>query len=162
MFYSTRNAGFCTNASLRLREQKKMWQSLKRIRLNPEPLFPDDADPSRPPPPDEALLDPAEQKMLGALTGPETSFAATQSRAAGRLRAVGATLGQRVDLFADNVHKLEQRVATAGREADRVLGLAAVRLREREERERGAAGTRELPVMEVIRSLGRILPEGDG
>ena len=43
-----------------------------------------------------------------------------------------------------------------------MLGLGAVRLREREERERTAAGTREVPVMEVIRSLGRILPEGDG
>ncbi|MBE3042823.1 hypothetical protein IMZ48_09675 [Candidatus Bathyarchaeota archaeon] len=147
---------------LRLREQKKMWQSLKRIRLNPEPLFPDDADPSRPPPPDEALLDPAEQKILGTLTGQDTSFAALQSRTADRLRAVGATLGQRVDVFADNVHKLERRVATAGREAERVLGLGAVRLREREGRERSAAGTKDVPVMEIIRSLGRLLPEGDG
>lgn len=139
-----------------------MWQSLKRTRLNPEPLFPDDADPSQPPPPDQAHLDPAEQKMLGALTGPDTSFAALQARTAGRLKAVEATLAQRVDAFADNVHKLEQRVATAGREADRILGLGAVRLREREERERAAAGTRDVPVMEVLRSLGRIVREEDG
>lgn len=149
-------------SSLRLREQKKTWQSLKRVRLNTEPLFPDDADPSRPPLPNEALLDPAEQKVLSSLTGPDTSFAALHTRTVQRLKEVDATLVQRVDIFADNVHKLEQRVATAGREADRVLGLGAVRLRERDERERTAAGTRELPVMEVLRSLGRILPEGDG
>lgn len=151
-----------TNARSRLREQKKMWQSLKRTRLNPEPLFPDDADMSRPPPPNEAHLDPAEQKILGTLTGAETSFAALQARTAGRLKAVEATLARRVDTFADNVHKLEQRVATAGREADRILGLGAVRLREREERERAAAGTRDVPVMEVLRSLGRIVREEDG
>ena len=147
---------------LRLREQKKVWQSLKRIRLTPEPLFPDDTGSSQPPLPDEALLDPAEQKILSTLTGQDTSFVMIHARTASRLKAVGATLGQRVDVFADNVHKLEQRVATAGREADRVLEIGAVRLREREEREKTAAGTRELPVMEVIRSLGRILPEGDG
>ena len=100
--------------------------------------------------------------MLSSLTGPDTSFAALHTRTVQRLKEVDATLVQRVDIFADNVHKLEQRVATAGREADRVLGLGAVRLRERDERERAAAGTRELPVMEVLRSLGRILPEGDG
>ena len=139
-----------------------MWQSLKRIRLNPEPLFSDEADPSHPPLPNEALLDPAERKILSSLTAQDTSFVAVHSRTANRLKTIEATLGQRVDVFADNVHKLEQRVATAGKEADRVLGLGAVRLREREERERTAAGTRELPVMEVMRSLGRILPEGDG
>lgn len=99
---------------------------------------------------------------MSSLRGPDTSFAAIHARTASRLKAVQATLPQRVDIFADNVHKLEQRVATAGREADRVLGLGAVRLRERESRERSAAGTREVPVMEVIRSLGRILPEGNG
>ncbi|SPN97265.1 uncharacterized protein DNG_00779 [Cephalotrichum gorgonifer] len=146
----------------RLREQKKMWQSLKRIRLNPEPLFPDDADPSHLPLPNEALLDPAEQKILHALTGDDTSFTAIRSRTVSRLKAVEATLGLRVDTFADHVHKLEQRVATAAREADRVLSLGAVRLREREVKEKRAAGTREVPIMEVMRSLGRILPEGDG
>jgi kinetochore protein Mis13/DSN1 len=65
-----------------------------------------------------------------------------------------------VDHLADSMHKLAQRVATAGREADVVLSRAAQRLKEREEREKQAVGTKEVPVMEVLRSLGRILPEG--
>lgn len=66
----------------------------------------------------------------------------------------------KVDHLADSVHKLDQRVVTAGRQADRTLALAADRLKEREEREKKAAGTRDMPVVEVLRSLGRILPEG--
>jgi kinetochore protein Mis13/DSN1 len=64
--------------------------------------------------------------------------------------------------LADSVHKLEQRVKVAGQEADRVLSLSAVRLREREERERKSAGTKDMPIMEVLRSLSSILPEGGG
>lgn len=54
------------------------------------------------------------------------------------------------------------RVMTAGKQADKVLALSSERLKEREEREKAAAGTKELPVMEVLRSLGRILPENGG
>ena len=64
-----------------------------------------------------------------------------------------------MDQFADNVHKLEQRVLVAGKEADKVLSVSALRLRRREEREKASAGTRDMPVIEVLRSLGNILPE---
>ncbi len=79
-----------------------------------------------------------------------------------RLRALQSSLELRVDRLADGVHKVERRMAAAGRQADQVLALSAARLREREERERAAAGTRDMPVMEVLRSLGRILPEEGG
>lgn len=67
-----------------------------------------------------------------------------------------------MDQLADNVHKLEQRVLVAGKEADQVLRISSVRLREREQREKTSAGTRDMPIMEVLRSLGNILPEGNG
>jgi kinetochore protein Mis13/DSN1 len=73
-----------------------------------------------------------------------------------------ADLEFKVDHLADSVHKLDQRVVTAGREADQVLAVSAVRLKGRDEREKAAVGTREMPTMEVLRSLGRILPEGAG
>lgn len=125
--------------------------------------------------PDASLLDAEEARMLefitestGALSllGPQTqtqgqtTTQAQQTQA--RLRALQETLEFRIDRLADGVHKAERRTATAGRQADLVLSLGAARLRERERREKAAAGTRDMPVMEVLRSLGRILPEGGG
>ena len=79
-----------------------------------------------------------------------------------KFRQLFSDLGSQVDCLSDGVHKLEQRVATAGRQADLVLGLAQVRLKEREERDRAAARTGKTPVMEILRSLGRILPHEGG
>lgn len=77
-----------------------------------------------------------------------------------KLGGMQAGLEFKVDHLADGVHKLDQRVVTAGRQADRVLELASERLKEREQREKKAAGTGGMPVVEVLRSLGRLLPEG--
>jgi kinetochore protein Mis13/DSN1 len=83
-------------------------------------------------------------------------------RAKTQTRLVKAQRGLefQVDHLADNVHKLEQRVHVAGRQADKVLQVAATRLKQREDRERRSAGTRDMPIMEVLRSLGGILPGG--
>jgi kinetochore protein Mis13/DSN1 len=54
------------------------------------------------------------------------------------------------------------RVSVAGREADEVLKRSAERLREREEQEKMRTRTKEMPLMEVLRSLSNILPEGGG
>lgn len=62
----------------------------------------------------------------------------------------------------DSIHKMDLRAVTAGKQADKVLALSSERLKEREVKEREAAGTKEMPVMEVLRSLGRILPENGG
>jgi len=139
-----------------------MWLSLKKIGPDTEPLFPESSHGTRLPPPDESLLDPTETQMLQSLTGKESSFEQLHAETTSRIQAIQSKLRFRIDVLADSVHKLEQRVATAGREADRVLSQSAVRLKEREEREKKAAGTKDLPIMEVVRSLGRILPEGDG
>ena len=106
---------------------------------------------------------------LSLATGPQGQGAQTQKKtqapaqqAQAQLRALQGSLEFRVDRLADGVHKAERRAAAAGRQADLVLALGAARLRERERREKTAAGTRDMPVMEVLRSLGRILPEGGG
>ncbi len=112
--------------------------------------------------PDDSLLDAEEARMLRSLTSETFSSAALRSQAQSRIRALQSSLEFKVDHLESGVHKLDQRVATAGKEADRVLGLSAARLKEREEREKAAAGTRDLPVMEVLRSLGRLLPEEGG
>jgi kinetochore protein Mis13/DSN1 len=59
------------------------------------------------------------------------------------------------------VHKLEQYQETVGRVADKILALSAVRLEDRDRREKEEIGTRDIPMQEVLRSLSRILPEGN-
>ncbi|RYO97724.1 hypothetical protein DL765_011101 [Monosporascus sp. GIB2] len=162
----------------RLKEEKKTWQSLKK-NLPPElpPLFPSpppapSATPEtssstqqqqqRLPIPDASLLDPDEAEMLSSLTESTGALSLLERQTRDRVRALRAQLEFRVDRLADGVHKAERRVAAAGRQADQVLALSAARLRTREQKEKEAAGTAHMPVMEVLRSLGRILPEGGG
>lgn len=83
-----------------------------------------------------------------------------RNQTAERLRALQSGLEFKVDQFADGVHKLEQYQETVGRVADKILALSAVRLADRDRREKEEIGTRDLPMQEVLRSLSRILPEG--
>lgn len=76
-----------------------------------------------------------------------------------RLKSIQTGVEFQVDHFADGVHKLEQYQETAGRVADKIEAIGAVRLEERDRREKEAVGTRDLPIQEVLRSLSRILPE---
>ena len=149
------------SAPRRLKEEKKAWQGLAKPLPEVEPLYPD-PDPTKAPLPDEALLDEDEARMLSSLVDPASSFGTFRRQAKARIQTLQAGLEFRVDHLADGVHKLDQRAATAAREADLVLAMSAARLRDRDEREKRAVGTRDLPTMEVLRSLGRILPEGDG
>lgn len=150
--------------SSRLRLEKKAWEALKQPIPDVPPLQlsnPDAPhDPTQIPRPDESLLDAEEARILQCLADPASSFSGLRKQTVSMLKNVQQGLEFRVDHLADNVHKLDQRVITAGRQADRVLALAADRLKEREQREKKAAGTKDMPVVEVLRSLGRILPEG--
>lgn len=110
--------------------------------------------------PDFDLLDPQEGKMRTYLLSELEPFDSVCSRTEERIRSVQQSLEFEVDQLADNMHKLEQRVLVAGQQADRVLALSATRLKDREDREKKSAGTGEMPMMEVLRGLGRILPEG--
>lgn len=112
--------------------------------------------------PDFELLDEDDGKIRTYLDEPASSFESARSRTEKRLQAVRSALEYEMDQLADNVHKLEQRVSVAGEEAEKVLKFSQVRLREREMRERAVAGTKDLPLQEILRSLGSMLPEGGG
>ncbi|KAI1467813.1 Mis12-Mtw1 protein family-domain-containing protein [Daldinia caldariorum] len=150
----------------RLKAEKRAWQSLKQPPPELPPLFPpsssssSDPNAAQLPLPDASLLDSDEAQMLAALTDP--SMALKPPKIQSRLQVLQSSLDFRIDHLADNVQKLEHHVRTGGAQADRVLALSAARLKEREERERASAGTKDMPVMEVLRSLGRILPPESG
>lgn len=146
----------------RLKAEKKAWLALKQAPPELPPLFPTTDAAGQQQLPDALLLDPEEAQMLAALTDTTSSFANLRIHNQERMQTLQQSLEFKVDHLADSVHKVEQRVNTAGRQADRVLSLSAARLKEREAREKKKAGTRDMPVMEVLRSLGRILPEGEG
>lgn len=150
------------NKMNRLKEQRKAWRALQNPLPQVPPLYPPDTDPKKAPLPEADLLDAEEAKILESLTNSSSSFAHIKSTTKSRLQTIQSTVEFKVDRLADGIHKMDMRVATAGKQADKVLALSSERLKEREEREREAAGTKDLPVMEVLRSLGRILPEGGG
>jgi kinetochore protein Mis13/DSN1 len=145
----------------RLRNEKKAWQVIRKPLLEQLPLFSED-ETGRIALADFDLLDPDEGKIRGSLTDEIASFDAVRSQTELRLRTIQSSLEFQVDQLADNVHKLEQRVLVAGKEADKVLSVSALRLRQRDKREKTSAGTRDMPVIEVLRSLGNILPERGG
>ncbi|KAK5628920.1 hypothetical protein RRF57_004635 [Xylaria bambusicola] len=147
----------------RLKAEKRKWQSLKQQAPEIPLLF----NPSEPVAsgslPDASLLDPDEAQILASLTGPSgTSIKSLIPTTQSRLRDIQKSLEFNIDRLADSVHKIEQRMVTAGRQADRVLSLTATRLKEREEREKTRAGTKDMPIMEVLRGLSKILPDGGG
>lgn len=145
----------------RLQDEKKAWQAIRKPPPELPPLF---AENETTPIilPDFDLLDPEEGRIRGYLADEAVSFETIRSQTESRLRTIQSSLEFQVDQLADNVHKLEQRVLVAGKEAEKVLSISALRLRQRDEREKASAGTKEMPVMEVLRSLGNILPEGGG
>ncbi|KAF4972162.1 hypothetical protein FSARC_1192 [Fusarium sarcochroum] len=145
----------------RLQEEKKAWQAIRKPPPEQPPLFSED-ETGPIVLPDFDLLDPEEGRIRGFLADEKACFDAVWSQTESRLRTIQSSLEFQVDQLADNVHKLEQRVLVAGKEADKVLSVSALRLRQREEREKASAGTRDMPVIEVLRSLGNILPEGGG
>ncbi|KAJ9419292.1 hypothetical protein FOXG_16307 [Fusarium oxysporum f. sp. lycopersici 4287] len=145
----------------RLQDEKKVWQAIRKPPPGQPPLF-SGGETGPIVLPDFDLLDPYEGKIRGFLADETASFDAVRSQTEPRLRIIQSSLEFQVDQLADNVHKLEQRVLVAGKEADKVLSVSALRLRQREEQEKASAGTRDIPVIEVLRSLGNILPEGGG
>lgn len=147
----------------RLQAEKKSWQSITKPPAEQQPFLSDaelEADEIELP--DFNLLDEDDGRIRTHLSEPAASFESIRASTGKRLQAVQSSLEYEVDQLADNVHKLEQRVSVAGEEADKVLRLSATRLREREAHERTGAGTKDMPIMEVLRSLGNILPDGGG
>lgn len=152
----------------RLQQEKNAWQAIQKPPPDQPQLFPQQTDDqsieleTQVTLPDYDLLDADEGRIYKYLSAELEPLPAVRARTEARLKAVRAKLEFEADCLADSVHKLEQRVRVAGRQADVALRTAAERLKRREERERKAAGTREMPMMEVLRSLGSLLPEGGG
>jgi kinetochore protein Mis13/DSN1 len=121
-------------------------------------LFPDNSRELSPSQIDASLLDPEQAAILVEIAS--RSALDLRNQTAERLRVLQSGLEFKVDQFADGVHKLEQYQETVGRVADKILALSAVRLEDRDRREKEEIGTRDLPMQEVLRSLSRILPEG--
>lgn len=152
-----------TDLASRLQEEKKAWLAIRKPPPDPVPLFTEqEQETGNITLPDFDLLDADDGRIRGFLADESASLEAIRTKTEKRLQGVRSTLEFEMDQFADNVHKLEQRVLVADEEADKVLSLSALRLKEREDRERTDAGTKDMPIMEVLRSLGNILPESGG
>ena len=147
----------------RLQEEKRSWQAIRKPPTPQPALFSAaEIETGEIQLPELSLLDDEDIRIRNSLSDADLSFAAIRTKTEERLRRVRTSLEFEVDQLADHVHKLEQRVLVAGDEADAVLRLSAARLKEREERERKEAGTKDMPIMEVLRSLGSILPDTGG
>jgi kinetochore protein Mis13/DSN1 len=142
----------------RLKEEKEQWKALAKPPPSLPPLFSDYSDDIDPSQIDASLLDPEQAAILASVSS--SSALDLQSQVSKQLRELQSGLEFKVDQFADGVHKMEQYQQTAGRVANKILAISAVRLEERDKREKEATGTRDLPMQEVLRSLSRILPEG--
>jgi kinetochore protein Mis13/DSN1 len=140
-----------------LREERDQWKTLAKPPPSLPPLFPDESKELEPSQIDASLLDPEQAAILSELAS--SSAQDLRKQASERLRTLQSELEFKVDQFADGVHKLEQYQETVGRVADKILAMSAVRLEERDRREKEEIGTRDLPMQEVLRSLSRILPE---
>ena len=150
--------GKCADQVCRLREERDQWRALAKPPPSLPPLFPDDTQELSPSQIDASLLDPEQAAILAEVS--TTSALDLRNQASERLRTLQSGLEFKVDQFADGVHKLEQYQETVGRVADKILALSAVRLEDRDRKEKEEIGTRDLPMQEVLRSLSRILPEG--
>lgn len=124
------------------------------------PLF----EPSGQPPSSSALsidlLDPEDASILSSLRAFPSRALATDVTS--RLKNIQDNLEFQIDQFADGMHKLEQSRQTMDAVASKVLSLSATRLDERAAAEKERVGTAHLPIQEVLRTLSRIMPEGNG
>jgi len=142
----------------RLKQERDQWKALAKPPPSLPPLLPERTTEIQPSHIDASLLDPEQAAILSSISS--STALDLRNQASERLRELQSTLEFKVDQFADGVHKLEQYQETVGRVAHRVLAICAIRLEERERREKEEVGTRDLPMQEVLRSLSRILPEG--
>ena len=156
MWLSTSDFEHRTNTTYSLREERDQWKTLSKPPLSLPPLFPDETADLGPSKIDSSLLDPEQAAILAEISS--SSASDLRKQASERLQALQSGLEFQVDQFADGVHKLEQYQETVGKAADKILALSAVRLEERDQKEKQELGTRDVPMQEVLRSLSRILP----
>ncbi|QSZ33088.1 hypothetical protein DSL72_002673 [Monilinia vaccinii-corymbosi] len=141
--------------------EKAQWVSFKKPPAPLPPLFPDtdaDTNPLSPSLIDSTFLDPEQSAILSLITS--LSSLSLRENVSERLKVIHQEIEGKVDHFVDGIHKIERFGEVVGRVADKILALSAVRLEDRERKERELVGTRDVPMVEVLRSLSRILPEG--
>lgn len=143
-----------------LQEERDQWKALKKPPSPLSPLFPPESDPTSPSQIDASLLDPEQAAILSSIISLPAEDLRSQTTQ--RLKAIQSGLEFKIDQFADGVHKMEQFQETAGRVADKILSMSAVRLEARERKEKESVGTRDVPMQEVLSSLSRILPAEGG
>ncbi|XMA07802.1 hypothetical protein WAI453_000593 [Rhynchosporium graminicola] len=141
-----------------LRQERDQWKSFSKPPPSLPPITPEDAPELVPSLIDASLLTPEQAAILAEVNS--ASALEIRKQASERIQALHSDLEFKVDQFSDGVHKVEQYEQTVKRVADKILALSAVRLDERDRREKEEIGTRDLPMQEVLRSLSRILPEG--
>ncbi|KAI9751375.1 MAG: hypothetical protein M4579_006098 [Chaenotheca gracillima] len=136
----------------KLEEEREAWESLKKpLTKTSTSKLPTDIVPS-PGTIDSSLLDPEQAGILSSLSTNKDIVASTGSD----LKEIASTLEFKVDQFAEGVHRLGQYQETADRVASRVLALAATRLDRREREKLARAGTAEMPIQEVLRSIATL------
>jgi len=143
-----------------LKEERAQWQKI----VQPPPRMPLVLDSARKSPTssgiDPSLLDPEQASILTSLAAPSSEDVNRSLK--DRLKLIHSDMEFKVDQLRDGVHKLDQYRGTLDRVATKVLAYSALRVEERDKREKEAVGTRDMPIQEVLRSLSRILPEGSG
>ncbi|RDW62597.1 hypothetical protein BP5796_10899 [Coleophoma crateriformis] len=139
----------------KLQEERKQWKALAKPPPSLPPLFQSTNETLTASDIDSSILDPEQAAILSSLEASSTNL---RKQAIERLSRIQASLEFKVDQFADGVHKLERYQDTASRAADQILALSALRLDDRDRKEKEEIGTKDVPMQEVLRSLSRILP----
>ncbi|KAF4625368.1 hypothetical protein G7Y89_g12799 [Cudoniella acicularis] len=126
----------------KLKEERNQWKALAKPPPPLPPIFPDDLEEIDASQIDDSLLDPEQAAILATISS--SSARDLQDEIAKQVQELQAGLEFQVDQFTDGVHKLEQYKETAGRAASKILSISAVRLEERDRKEKEAVeGERE-------------------
>lgn len=136
----------------RLKEEKAQLNAL----LKPPPA-PKSSNNTITSPIDASLLPPDSAAILETLQSSSVIPSISS-----RLQALHLNLEFSVDSFATSIHALEQKKASMDELAESVLEKTKEALVEREKREKDKIGTGQLPTVEVLRALGRVMPGGGG
>lgn len=161
---------------LRLQAEKRTWDDLLTSTSQPKPSAETaDAESSQSPLDispqsiNPSLLDPSQADHLQTLLSsislnnptdlPATQTSNTLYSTKQRVGTIASSLEFKIDKLADGAHKLEQYTAGAQRLADRVLGVGAEKLEERDRgvREKSSSGSGQVDALDRLRGLSRVL-----
>ncbi|KAI9886953.1 MAG: hypothetical protein M1823_001245 [Watsoniomyces obsoletus] len=157
----------------RLQEERKTWEDFAKHPMRSllalhQPTSTSEAAPSTEPAPASGFPPPDSHTPSKPPTSPSTDVPQSSNLLPlssendilhitnTRLQSLTDSLEFTIDMFAEGVHRVSQYHATAERVGARILSSAATRLEEREQAVLTRAGTKEVPMQEVLRSLAAI------